>query len=388
VEGCTVKILLVGEFSAYGGAKTYFRYLVEFYKRKNFQVILAITARQLDSEIQALVDGRQTRLMLLPDRGKSRLKLRSYFPFSIPWDIYRVARGLRERPNVIVVSAASAGSFLGLMLLPYKFLYIAHACAADTSGNSVKSRIGKWLHRIFFRLLAGKNKQIVAVSQFEKEVLAKRWMRNADAKWINVVHNTSMLACSSIKPKHHQGSSKIRILTLGLVAWTKNPMVWVEVAKHVLESVAGKQDIEFCWAGDGDLLAECREKIQHYGISESVRFIGFQSEVEILYEDCDIYFQPSRLESHGMAVVDAMRFGLPCVVSRIGGLPESVEDGITGFVVDVDNIREMADRLVELANSVELRARMGEAAVRRYSEYFSPAEWDEKMMRLHHSLAE
>lgn len=383
-----MKILLVGEFSAYGGAKTYFRYLVEFYKRKNFQVILAITRRQLDSEIQSLLEnGRQVRLVTIPERRAWPVALWARFPFSILLDIFTVVRCLREHPDLIVVSAAAPGSFVGLMALPYKILYVVHAYPADSPGTGVKSRARTGLYRIFFWLFIGKRKQIVAVSRFEKEVLIKRWMTDAAAKWISVIHNTSMLSFGNTAPKSHRSSPKATILTLGLVAWSKNPLLWIEAAKQVLERVGEQQEVEFVWAGDGDLLAECRERVCQLGISESVRFIGFQNEVAVLYETCDIYFQPSRAESHGMAVIDAMRFGFPCVVSRVGGLPESVLDGITGFVVDVDDINGMANRIVELVTSAELRKRMGQAAVERYNECFAHEAWEEKMMKLHLSVA-
>ena len=76
----------------------------------------------------------------------------------------------------------------------------------------------------------------------------------------------------------------------------------------------------------------------------------------------DIYVAASRWESFGVAVLEAAACGLPVVVSDVGGLPEVVEHGITGFVVRREDPGSVADALIRLVSSGELRRRMGDAA--------------------------
>ena len=81
-----------------------------------------------------------------------------------------------------------------------------------------------------------------------------------------------------------------------------------------------------------------------------------------VFEASDVYCQPSLWqEASGLAVMEAMSFRLPVVASRIGGLPELVRDGLTGFLFAPGDADAMADRLIELARDPALRRSMGEA---------------------------
>ena len=97
----------------------------------------------------------------------------------------------------------------------------------------------------------------------------------------------------------------------------------------------------------------------------------------------DIYFQPSLIESHGLSVVEAMRYGLPCVVSNTGGLPESVVNGKTGHVVGANDIDGMVDQIVLLLRNPALRETMGRAGCERYETCFEEHKWNEQMSDIH-----
>lgn len=90
-----------------------------------------------------------------------------------------------------------------------------------------------------------------------------------------------------------------------------------------------------------------------------------------LLAQVDLLIMPSQAqESFGYTVVEAMACALPVVVSDIGGLPEVVADGLTGYVVHHDDAKAFADRIVRLLRDSDLAQRMGEAGRRRYHEKF------------------
>jgi len=76
----------------------------------------------------------------------------------------------------------------------------------------------------------------------------------------------------------------------------------------------------------------------------------------------DVFVFPSLLEGFGMAVVEAMSLGVPCVVSNRASLPELVQDGENGFVVDPEDPRAFAGKIMQVLDDPALRARMGEKA--------------------------
>ncbi len=76
------------------------------------------------------------------------------------------------------------------------------------------------------------------------------------------------------------------------------------------------------------------------------------------------------IESHGISVLHALKEGLPCVVSDKGGLPESVQEGVTGYIVSSSDIEGCADKLLRLVENAALREEMGDAGKKRYTKFF------------------
>ena len=76
----------------------------------------------------------------------------------------------------------------------------------------------------------------------------------------------------------------------------------------------------------------------------------------------DVFLLPSAQESFGLAALEAMACEVPVVASRVGGLPEIIEDGVTGFICDPEAIDEMADRTFALLTDQDRRQQMGRAA--------------------------
>jgi glycogen synthase len=114
---------------------------------------------------------------------------------------------------------------------------------------------------------------------------------------------------------------------------------------------------------------------EHAGASwlTRVRFEGPLPRADLLtrYAGCDVVAVPSRYESFGLTALEAMIFAKPCVASRVGGLCEVVEDGVTGRLVAPDDPASLASALLALVRSKALRARMGEAGRRRYEALFT-----------------
>jgi glycosyltransferase involved in cell wall biosynthesis len=103
------------------------------------------------------------------------------------------------------------------------------------------------------------------------------------------------------------------------------------------------------------------------GIAAAVEFTGpvAHAEVPARLRQLDIYVAPSRHESFGVAVVEAMACGLPVVVSDAGGLPEVVDDGGNGLVVASGSVPALVEALARLVGDPALRARMASASRQR-----------------------
>jgi len=133
----------------------------------------------------------------------------------------------------------------------------------------------------------------------------------------------------------------------------------------VLAQVVAKLRMEFpnvivLAAGTGPREAELREQISRLAIGDHFRMLGFRKDIPDLLAAADLFILPSQSEAFPVSILEAMRAGLPIVASNIGGIPEQVEDGISGLLVNPGSVDELADALGRLIANSELRRRMGE----------------------------
>ena len=140
----------------------------------------------------------------------------------------------------------------------------------------------------------------------------------------------------------------------------------VEIFARVREQVPAR----LLMVGDGPDLADASRLARSLGVSEDVQFLGEQDQVVPLLSAADVFLLPSAQESFGLAALEAMACEVPVVASRIGGLPELVEDGVSGFLHDPDDLAGMARSAMKLLTDEALHRRAAEAARRAARERY------------------
>lgn len=122
--------------------------------------------------------------------------------------------------------------------------------------------------------------------------------------------------------------------------------------------------------GDGPDRHEAFELASELGVSGRVAFLGSFPRIEDLLSVCDLFLLPSVQESFGLSALEAMASGVPVVASNIGGIPEVVEDGVTGFLRPAGDVEAMAEAALKLLTDVALFKRFSKAArVRAVTEF-------------------
>lgn len=160
--------------------------------------------------------------------------------------------------------------------------------------------------------------------------------------------------------------ARSRVVFVGRLAEQKDPLTLVEAAARVRSDGA-----RFLLVGDGPLRGAVEARIAALGLGDRVRVTGFlpHEEVPAVLRGADVMVLPSAYEELGSALLEAMRAGLPVVASRTGGIPEIVEDGVTGLLVapgDAAGFAAAVDRM--LGDPLRARA-MGRAGSTRALEY-------------------
>ncbi len=139
----------------------------------------------------------------------------------------------------------------------------------------------------------------------------------------------------------------------------------VRIFSRVRESL----DARLVLVGDGPEYGRTRELVETLGLSDYVRYVGVVDGVAPLLAAADVLLLPSETESFGLVALEAMTSGVPVVASDVGGIPEVVEHGVTGFLAPVGDVDAMADYCLKLLSDCQAGKRYGEAARRRAEKF-------------------
>ncbi len=139
-------------------------------------------------------------------------------------------------------------------------------------------------------------------------------------------------------------------------------------------------------AGRGELEMTLKAQATRLGVDGHVRFLGMRNDVQRLLSVMDVFVLPSLSEGLSMALLEAMVSGKAAVATKVGGNPELIDHGKTGFLVLPENSSDLADQLVALLDNPELIRAFGRAGAELVHRRFSKAEMISRYQTLYASL--
>jgi glycosyltransferase involved in cell wall biosynthesis len=230
--------------------------------------------------------------------------------------------------------------------------------------------------RIFYARQLPQTSTIVTVSDYARRALSLAWRLDSAGPQALRIYSTA----GQVVNRERDTTGPLMVLTVGTVAAYKDPIGWIGLARRVRKRLADRE-VRFTWVGDGPLLARCQELVQ--ADNGGISFVGNRATVDPYFLKADVYVQSSRVESLGLSALDAARHGVPSIVTAVGGLPETVDPGVSGFVVRSMESPEAVESLLRVVTDDALRRRMGEAQRTFYSQRFLPQEWESQIRALH-----
>jgi glycosyltransferase involved in cell wall biosynthesis len=142
----------------------------------------------------------------------------------------------------------------------------------------------------------------------------------------------------------------------------------IEAARLVLQTMP---DVRFVILGEGELREALERQVREHHLEKHVLLPGFRTDVLGCIKGFDLFAMSSVTEGLGTSLLDAMACSRAVVATRTGGIPEVVEDGVTGVLVPPRNAHAMAEAILRLLRDAPLRQRMGEAGWHRVVERFT-----------------
>ena len=206
-----------------------------------------------------------------------------------------------------------------------------HATEFDRSGENIN-------RRVYAIKKAGMQAadRVIAVSELTRRIVIGKYGIPADK--VVTVHNAVRFGESEEAAPERAVKDKV-VTFLGRITYQKGPDYFVEAAAKVLQRVS---DVRFVMAGSGDLMNHVVRRVAQLGIADRFHFTGFLKggEVQRMFRLSDVYVMPSVSEPFGISPLEAMRSGVPVIISRQSGVAEVLDYAIKVNYWDVDALAD------------------------------------------------
>ena len=206
-----------------------------------------------------------------------------------------------------------------------------HATEFDRSGENIH-------RRVYAIEKAGMQAadRVIAVSELTRRIVIGKY--GIPAEKVVTVHNAVRFGESEDAVPERAVKDKV-VTFLGRITYQKGPDYFVEAAAKVLQRVP---DVRFVMAGSGDLMNHVVRRVAQLGIADRFHFTGFLKggEVQRMFRLSDVYVMPSVSEPFGISPLEAMRSGVPVIISRQSGVAEVLDYAIKVNYWDVDALAD------------------------------------------------
>jgi glycosyltransferase involved in cell wall biosynthesis len=283
---------------------------------------------------------------------------------------------LRMRHEVDLVAAWQLGQYLRRQRVDILHMHTPHAhtigLLACTLAPTVRKVVSRRVDFAPIRNLWSRWKytasgvHYLAVSEAIQEILIAS---GVPARRVQTVYSgIDLQRCTAVQTAPPLFPLGTRVIgTVGHLAGHKGHRYLLEATALLLRD---EPQVGVVIVGHGDLRATLEAQATALGIAKRVCFTGFRDDVLALMQGFEIFVFPSHLEGLGTAMLDAMALGKPVVATRTGGIPEVVQDGITGLLVPPRDPQALADALRYLLHHPERRQAFGRAGRQRVEQYF------------------
>jgi len=356
-------VLHLCESSDTGGAESVLISLVEGLDKNRYKSVVCLLS---DGWLSAELKKRRIETIVIPQPRS----------FDVLW-LFRVYRLLRDRRIDLMHSHEFATNVYASFLSRISGIPVI----ATAHGKNYYAE--KWRRRAAYRFVA-RQSVMVAVSHDLKRFLAQRVAIPPER--IRVVHNGIDLSRYAVHEGNHAVRAKLGISASQRVIGTVGNLFAVKGQTYLMRAckavVSAFPNCVLLVAGEGEQLGALEKEASNLGIARNVRFLGFRDDVPALLQAMEVFVLPSLSEGLPLALLEALALQKPVVATNVGGIPEIVEDGVTGYLVPPKNPEALADKILLLLRDPQMASNIGQAGRKRVEVTFGL----DQMVREYQSL--
>lgn len=250
--------------------------------------------------------------------------------------------------------------------------------------GSLKTIIKKWSLKLTSATVAVSDNNAKVVNDLYPKFKAKvKVIKNGIDKvwWQSQLLRFTELDRRSIKENLFQAKEDtLIIISIAELHERKGLKYLVEAMKEVATQFP---NVKLVIVGEGNERPHLEEQIKDLYLEENIILVGRQKEIPQLLSSSDIFALPSQREAFGFVNLEAMITTLPIVATKVGGIPEVIEDNNTGILVEPSDSEALAKALIKLIKSPELRTKMAQAGFERVINFFDAKIMAEQYEKLY-----
>ncbi|MFD1862008.1 glycosyltransferase [Planococcus chinensis] len=281
--------------------------------------------------------------------------------------------------NIDVVHANS--TFSGIMMYIYSrlnrkpfYIYSPHGYYSFKD----MGRLKKFLVRLVEKQINKSANLVIHVSASEEREALKNKLTFAE-KSIVVLNGSKDPEMRPIRNKN----GVFTIINLARVDDPKNPFEFIKIAQNILSK---NLDVTFIWAGNGKYLEEAREIVKISGLDKNIKFIGYTNEKEDIFLQSDLYLSTSQYEGLPFAVIEAMSYRLPLLLSNIVGHTDLVVEKENGLLFKSGEDQIIYEFIQNLIVDEEQWNSFSENSYRIFNDRFNNVQMLKKLMSIYQSV--
>jgi len=175
---------------------------------------------------------------------------------------------------------------------------------------------------------------------------------------VNLIYNGIDLELYT--PKPYQNNKQFVVGTVGRMAAVKDQLTLIKAIEFLItEYPELKNIIRLEVVGDGELYSTIQSYIKEHSLTENIKLLGARNDVANILQNFDVFVLPSLAEGIPLTILEAMATSLPVISTKVGGVPELIENDINGYLISPQDVKTLATKIKQYIDKPELITQHG-----------------------------